>query len=183
MARPAVPARPVGRARRSVASRVRAPGKGVLGAAVAAIGIVVIGAGVAGLTRTGTPKVSSAAPSGGTRPAVPATSATPAGPALSKGRFVSYNTTQREQGYFEGVLTVTNTTGAPMNGWRMSFSYPGAQIKNIWGGVLVQGGANPVIKGDPAAGPIPAGGTVRVRLGAAGRPSVPRGCTLNGKPC
>jgi hypothetical protein len=194
--RPAVPSRPPGgpqSARGSVRGSVRGggAGKGVLGAAAAALGIVVIGAGVAGLLQTGSPKRSAAAAGGaepaaasppGTPPGTPSGAALP-GPALSKGRFVSYRTTQREPGYFEGVLTLTNPTGAPLNGWQMSFGYPGADVKNIWGGVLVQGGANPVIKGDPAAGPIPAGGTVQVRFGAAGRPSAPRGCTLNGKPC
>jgi hypothetical protein len=165
------------------------------------MGIVVLGAGVAGLTQNGSPKPSAASPGAAnparssapasaparTQPGTPSAGGSPASaPAaagLSKGRFVSYSTTQREQGYFEGVLMLTNRTGAPLTGWQMSFSYPGANVKNIWGGVLVQGGANPIIKGDPAAGPIPVGGTVQVRFGAAGTPSAPQGCTLNSTPC
>ncbi|HEY7487035.1 MAG TPA: cellulose binding domain-containing protein [Streptosporangiaceae bacterium] len=168
--------------------------RSIQGAAIAAMGVVVIGAGVAALYGKGSPKPASAAKSSSSAPArtqrgapspggSPGAAAKPAGPALTNGRMVSYATTTREQGYFEGVLTLTNRTNAPITNWQMSFNYPGATIKSVWGGVLVQGGGSAIIKGAPGSGPIPVGGAVQVRIGAAGKPSAPYGCTLNGAPC
>jgi hypothetical protein len=164
-----------------------------MGAACCAIGVVIVGAGVAALWPGGKPKpatsgdrTAASAPArtqrGGPSPSGRPSGAA-AGPALSKGRIVSYETTERTPGYFEGVLTLTNRTGAPLNGWQVSFIYPGAYIKNIWGGVLVRSGTNAVIRGASGAARVPVGGMVQVRFGAAGTPTAPRGCTLNGGPC
>jgi hypothetical protein len=191
-AQPAQPARPGGRKPRL--------SRHMLGAAAAAVGVVIIGVGVAALwpgdggspvaSGDGASSSSSSAPAktqrGGPSPTGNA-SAGPAAPAgaqpLTRGRVVSYVTTQRESGYFEGVLTLTNRTGAPLNGWQVSFTYPGAYIKSVWGGVLVHAGSAATIRGTAAAASIPAGATVQVRFGAAGTPSAPVGCTLNGGPC
>ena len=198
----------------SAAARKPRSSRHMAAAAVCAVGVVVIGAGVAALwpgddskpaaakpgasqpaasgdgTSTSTSSASASAPArtqrGAPSPtgiasgqAAPATAAQP----FTQGRVVSYATTQREQGYFEGLLTLTNRTGAPMTGWQLTVTYPGAYIKSVWGGVLVQAGTTATIRGGAAAGSIPVGGTVQVRFGAAGTPSAPAGCTLNGGPC
>jgi hypothetical protein len=170
----------------------------MIGAAVAAAGVVIIGAGVAALwpgddappAASGDGASSASAPAKTQRGAASPTGNASAGPAapagtrpLTRGRVVSYETTRREPGYFEGLLTLTNGTGAPLNGWQVSFTYPGAYIKSVWGGVLAQGGGTTTIRGTGAVGSLPVGATVRVRFGAAGTPSAPVGCTLNGGPC
>jgi hypothetical protein len=171
--------------------------KNMLAAAACAMGVVVIGVGVSALWPGDAPKPaasgdgtpSSSAPARTQRGAPsPGGSAAGAGsPAaarpLTRGHVVSYATTQREPGYFEGVLTLTNRTAAPLNGWQVSFTYPGASVKTVWGGVLVRAGGTATIRGAAGGASIPAGGTVRVRFGASGTPSAPRGCTLNGGPC
>jgi cellulose binding protein with CBM2 domain len=106
----------------------------------------------------------------------------PAG-AAPNGLAMPYRTVQRELGYFEGVVTVTNRTSAPLSAWELSFSYPGAQVRTVWGGVLVQAGSQVTIRNDPATGPIPPGGTYAVRFGAGGVPSAPGGCRFGGREC
>jgi cellulose binding protein with CBM2 domain len=177
------------------------PSRNMMAAAAAAAGVVVIGVGVAALWPGGgaspaasgdgtSSSSSSSAPAktqrGGPSPtggAAGAQAAPSGGQPLTRGRVVSYATAQREPGYFEGLLTLTNRTGAPLNGWQVSFTYPGAAIKSVWGGVLVRAGSTATIRGTAAAASIPVGGTVQVRFGAAGTPSAPRGCTLNGGTC
>ena len=163
-----------------------------MAAAATAVGVVVIGVGVATLWPGGASKPaasgdrtsSSSASSAPARTQSGAPSpAGAAGQPLTRGRVVSYTTAQREQGYFEGLLTLTNSTGAPLSGWQVTFTYPGAYIKTVWGGVLVHAGSTATIRGAAPAASIPVGGTVQVRFGASGSPSAPRGCTLNGGPC
>ena len=197
---PATPPPPVAAQSTSSPGSTRKPGlsRNMMGAAVAAVGVVVIGVGVAALwpgdgaspVASGDGSSSASAPAKTQRGAASPTgnasaaSAAPAGAQpLTRGRVVSYVTAQREPGYFEGVLTLTNRTGAPLNSWQVSFTYPGAYIKSVWGGVLVHAGGTATIRGTAAAGSIPVGATVQVRFGAAGTPSAPLGCTLNGGPC
>jgi hypothetical protein len=101
----------------------------------------------------------------------------PGGPA------VRYQTVQQDPGYFEGTVTFTNQTGAPMHAWELSFTYPGANVKNIWDAVLVRGGDHPVIRSTQTADAIPPGGSLEVRFGAEGSPSAPGDCLLGGRPC
>ncbi|HEU5158253.1 MAG TPA: cellulose binding domain-containing protein [Streptosporangiaceae bacterium] len=194
---PQEPAMP-GPSRPGSARKPRAS-KHIIAATAAAIGVVAIGAGVSALwpaadsakpAASGDGTSSASAPArtqrGGPSPGGTAQTAPTGGSAaepLTRGRVVSYATTTREQGYFEGVLTLTNRTGAPLGAWQVSFTYPGAYVKSVWGGVLVRAGSTATISGTAGAGSIPVGGTVRVKFGAAGTPSAPRGCTLNGGPC
>ncbi|HEX6469027.1 MAG TPA: cellulose binding domain-containing protein [Streptosporangiaceae bacterium] len=195
---PPVPAQPdvkVAPARPPRPPRKHRQSRNIAVAAACATGVVVIGAGVAVLWPGGGAK-QSAAPAGRPAASAPARTqrgapspggsaagAAPGGAPFTRGRVVSYVTTLREPGYFEGLLTLTNRTGAALAGWQVSLAYPGAYVKSVWGGVLVRAGADAVIRGTGAAASIPPGGTVQVRFGAAGSPSAPRGCTLNGGPC
>jgi hypothetical protein len=178
---------------------------GVLIAVVSGLVVVGLGAGAAVISQSRTSTGSNAAgsqqgsaspgaqstskdqrgrPSGNAVPTAPAVqNGTVPAPRVPTGRLVSYATVQREQGYVEGMLTLVNRTGAPMTRWELRFSYPGGSVKSIWGGVLAQGGPQPVFRNAPNAAPIPAGGTVQVRFGVAGKPSVPQNCSMNGRPC
>lgn len=150
---------------------------------------------------SGSPGTETAPSASGTQPAVPGgqsappSAAVPASPGgaqsgaggtsqpVQNGSALRYQTVQQEQGYFEGILTITNQTGAPMNTWELSFTYPGANVKNIWEAVLVRTGGYPVIRSGQNAEVIPPGGSLQVRFGAAGIPSAPQNCLLNGRAC
>ncbi|MEO5877034.1 MAG: cellulose binding domain-containing protein [Streptosporangiaceae bacterium] len=96
---------------------------------------------------------------------------------------VSYQTVEVSPGYVEGVLTITNRTARPMPAWTVSFRYPTAKIRNVWGGVLVRSGKKIVIRNDADTAPIPVGASVSVRFGGPGLASQPLGCLLAGQPC
>jgi hypothetical protein len=147
----------------------------------------------------GTPAPQVPAPSGGTGSGSPprgaivtpgpagsapvGAGAVPEGVVPPNGLAMPYRTVQQDQGYFEGTVTVTNRTSAPLSGWELSFGYPGAQVRTVWGGVLLRGGSQVIIGADPAAGPIPPGATYVVRFGAGGVPSTPVGCRFAGREC
>ncbi len=94
-----------------------------------------------------------------------------------------YRTVDREVGYFEGTITFVNHGKQPLRAWTLAFSYPGADIHNIWEAVLQQRGQDVVIVNKPGAAPIAPGHSFAVQFGGAGRPSKPTNCRLDGAPC
>jgi hypothetical protein len=150
--------------------------------------IVIVGAGaLAALLWPGTggkrptaavpASASGATRSAGARPASGATSSPQGALALP------YRTVHHEQGYFEGTITVINRTSAPLSTWVLSFSYPGAQVRIAWGGVIDTAGSQVVIRNDPRTGSIPPGKTYTVKFGAGGVPSKPQSCRFAGREC
>jgi hypothetical protein len=113
---------------------------------------------------------------GATRQATTATAA-PAGPKLR------YRTVDRETGYFEGTITIVNAGDRPMNTWTLTFTYPGADIHNVWEAVLQRKGETVTIVNAMTAAPIAPGKRFDVQFGGAGRPAMPTGCRLNNAPC
>ncbi|TDC19484.1 cellulose binding domain-containing protein [Actinomadura bangladeshensis] len=111
----------------------------------------------------------------------PATTA-PIGP-LVEGEGITYQLVQRDEGYFEGRMVITNRTDRPMKTWKLTFRAPGADVKNIWGARLVHGGEKVEIRNLDGVPAIPPGGTWDVQFGAAGPASTPKGCELNGRTC
>jgi hypothetical protein len=129
------------------------------------------------------PAASTAPAPAGAVPGGAVPSGTVPGGAAPNGLAMPYRTVQRDQGYFEGTVTVTNRTSAPLSTWELSFSYLGAQVRTVWGGVLVQAGSQVIIRNDPRTGPIPPGGTFAVKFGAGGAPSMPQSCRFGGREC
>jgi hypothetical protein len=99
------------------------------------------------------------------------------------GAQIAYRTVERDVGYFEGTVTITNHGAQPMPSWTLSFRYPGADIHNTWDAVLQRGGAETVLTGTATSRPIAPGATLEVRFGGSGSPSMPTDCRLNGAPC
>ncbi|QFG25308.1 cellulose binding domain-containing protein [Actinomadura sp. WMMB 499] len=180
-------------------------GAGVLAVAVALAAMFVLG-GDGGAERGSAPATPSREAAGGAAPvptdgggAAPAPTDAPsteppaseapaagvptAGPGRLQGVGVTYEVGQRDSGYYEGTFVLTNRTGAPMTSWRLSFVVPGGDVRNVWGGRLVQGGERVVIENAAGAAAVPPGGTVTVRFGAAGVPAAPAECVLNGAGC
>ncbi|MCP9983551.1 cellulose binding domain-containing protein [Actinomadura madurae] len=106
----------------------------------------------------------------------------PIGP-LVKGKGITYQLVQQDEGYFEGKMVITNRTSKPMKTWKLTFQAPRADVKNIWGARLVHGGSTVEIRNLEGAPAIPPGGTWDVQFGAAGPASTPKSCKLNGKAC
>ena len=94
-----------------------------------------------------------------------------------------YRTVERDTGYFEGTVTFVNHGKSPLRTWTLTFTYPGADIRNAWEVVLQGKGQNVTIVNAPTAAPIAPGDSFEVRFGGAGRPTMPANCRLNGAPC
>ncbi|GLZ05294.1 hypothetical protein Acsp03_27600 [Actinomadura sp. NBRC 104412] len=120
----------------------------------------------------------SQAPDGG----VPEPTAPPAGPVVN-GEGITYQLVQRDPGYFEGKLVITNRSREPMRTWRITFTVPDANVKNIWGARLVRKGEQVEIGNLENAPAIQPGATWEIQYGAEGSPVQPQKCRLNGKPC
>ncbi|WP_026341649.1 cellulose binding domain-containing protein [Actinomadura atramentaria] len=114
---------------------------------------------------------------GGTEPEAP-----PAGPVVT-GDGVTYQLVEQDDGYYEGRVRITNTTGRPLTEWRLTFRVSGGHVRNVWGGRLVHGGPAVEITQERGAAPIPAGAVLDVRFGAEGAPATPADCRVNGRPC
>lgn len=101
-----------------------------------------------------------------------------------RGISVTYQTVEVAQGYFEGELRLVNETGAALPDWTLSFAYPGASIRNVWGGESrTEADGRVVVTGTADTAPVAAGAWVSVRFGGSGAPSRPEGCTVNGEAC
>ncbi|TDB84229.1 hypothetical protein E1266_36920 [Actinomadura sp. 7K534] len=118
----------------------------------------------------------------GEQPASPPVPTAPIGPVL-RGTGITYQLVQQDEGYFEGRMVLTNRTDEPMKTWKLTFRTPGADVKNIWGAKLAEGGEKVEIKNLDDAPAIPPGGTWEVQFGAAGATTTPEGCKLNGRAC
>ncbi|WP_460301392.1 cellulose binding domain-containing protein [Actinocorallia aurea] len=152
---------------------------------VIATGLLVIGA-VAALIWPQTPGGPQRAPTSGAAP-------TTAAPANQNAQTISgvtpggvqvvYKTVEVSTGYFEGTLTLTNGSSDPIPSWTLTFAYPGAYIRNVWGGRLTDPGNEVTIVSDAETSPIAPGRSVEIRFGGGGAPSRPQDCAFGGTPC
>ncbi|GGV02064.1 hypothetical protein GCM10010182_19550 [Actinomadura cremea] len=186
-----------------VPEAARGPGRDLRGPAVAlGVGVLVVAVAIGAMFALGDGEARSPAPAASPRVAearptaappapgtptaaagAPSAGAPSPGPGGLRGDGVTYEVVQRDSGYYEGTFVLTNRTGRPMTSWRLSFLVPGGDVRNVWGGRLVQSGEPVVIENAPGAAAVPPGGTVTVRFGAAGTPAAPAECVLNGAGC
>jgi hypothetical protein len=96
-----------------------------------------------------------------------------------------YTQTAVWDGGLIGSFTVHNPSGRAASGWKISFSLPGdTRPAGVWNGELSTAGAGYVIKPTAQTRIVEAHRSVTVGLTAvAGRPMLPRECTINGKTC
>ncbi|MET8150567.1 endo-1,4-beta-xylanase [Actinoplanes sp. NPDC049668] len=81
-------------------------------------------------------------------------------PPASPGCSVSYRVTGSWPGGFQGEVRLTNTGGAALTGWSLSWSFPsGQRITQAWNGTARQTGADVTVTNAAWNGAIAAGGT------------------------
>jgi hypothetical protein len=88
-------------------------------------------------------------------------------------------------GGFVANLTITNR-GAPINGWQLTWTFPGnQQITNFWGTQLTQSGQAVTAQNAPWNGGIGTGGTAQLgfQAGYSGSNQRPSSIQLNGTSC
>jgi cellulase/cellobiase CelA1 len=98
---------------------------------------------------------------------------------------VSYSVNQWSGG-FTANLTVTNTSSSALNGWTLTFSFPGSQqVTQGWNGVFSQSGNQVTITNASYNAAIPPNGSVNPGFNGSwsGSNPSPTTFTLNGATC
>jgi cellulose 1,4-beta-cellobiosidase len=98
---------------------------------------------------------------------------------------VGFNITNSWGTGFQVALSIQNTGTAPINGWTLTWSFPGTQtIANLWNGAATQTGAVVTVNSMSYNGTIAAGSSYNdagfVGNGTAGTPTA---FAINGVPC
>jgi cellulase/cellobiase CelA1 len=99
---------------------------------------------------------------------------------------VSYVTQSQWAGGFVASVTISNGGTSTINGWTLTFTFPGDQkITNSWNGVVTQSGANVSIGNESYNASIPAGSSTQLGFQGTWTSSdaAPTGFTLNGTAC
>jgi endo-1,4-beta-xylanase len=131
-------------------------------------------------TRTATPTI-------GPSPTPTRTPTATATPPTGLSCQVSYTIqSQWGSGFVVNPLTLRNTGSAAINGWTLSWTFPGnQQITNAWGMIVTQSGASVSARNESWDANIPSGGTVTPGFQASysGANARPASFTLNGAAC
>jgi cellulase/cellobiase CelA1 len=99
---------------------------------------------------------------------------------------VNYTVSDQWPGGFNANVTISNQSGAALNGWELTWTFPADQrIINLWNGKVSQSGADVVVTDAGWNAQVPAGGTVEFGFQAifSGTNSLPTAFALNGEPC
>jgi len=99
---------------------------------------------------------------------------------------VNYMVTDEWPGGFNATVTLTNQSGAALNGWQLAWTFPADQrIINLWNGQVTQTGADVVVTDADWNAQVPAGGTIEFGFQAifGDTNSPPTAFTLDGVPC
>ncbi|MBW8482268.1 protein kinase domain-containing protein [Actinomadura parmotrematis] len=149
----------------------------LIGGIVAAL--VLVGLVLALATGGGDGATPRAAAPPATTPAAPATRATPGGCA------VRYAVVGRWPGGFQAQVRVTNAGDAPVDGWRLTWTFAGGQeITQLWNGSPDQRGDRVTVTAADYNRALAAGATAEFGfLGKADAGGVPAEFALNGTAC
>ncbi|MFF5295352.1 cellulose binding domain-containing protein [Paractinoplanes globisporus] len=84
---------------------------------------------------------------------------------------------------YQAKYTITNGTGATVNGWQLVFGLPStAKLGSFWDATVTTSGGVSTAKNPSWATTIPAGGTAEFGFVVAGS-GAPTSCTINGASC
>ncbi|MCC5578504.1 cellulose binding domain-containing protein [Microtetraspora sp. AC03309] len=88
---------------------------------------------------------------------------------------------------FNADVTIRNNGTSAVDGWTLTFSFPGGQtINSIWNARATQSGRQVTAVNESWTATVPAGGTVNFGLNGNSSPGtngVPTAFTLNGTTC
>jgi endoglucanase len=97
---------------------------------------------------------------------------------------VSYVIRDSWNGGFVADMAITNNTGSPYNGWKLTFAMPsGQKVQNLWNGKVTQSGANVSVLNESYNGSVPSGGSVSLGFVGNGAAAKPASFAVNGVTC
>ena len=101
-------------------------------------------------------------------------------PASSGGCSASYSTVSAWPGGFQGQIVVDNTGSSALNGWTISWTFPGDQdITNLWNGNDAQSGAAVTVTNASYNANVAAGATITVGFTATTSGDAAPGITVS----
>lgn len=121
-----------------------------------------------------------------TPPAPPAPPSPPSPPPSPLACIVNYATTEQWQTGFNAQMTIANSSGTAVNGWRLTWTFAGNQrIANLWNGTFTQSGTAVTVINAAYNASIAAGSQVSLGFGAtySGSNPAPTNFALNGVAC
>jgi beta-glucosidase len=122
-----------------------------------------------GLTYSGT---TTPPPTTTTTPPPTTTTTTDPGPG---GCTADFSITSTWQGGFQAAVTITNRGSTPINGWTVSWTWPGGQtVSNVWNGVYTQSGAAVTVRNATYNGTVAPGASVSFGLTVNGDAVIPK---------
>ena len=98
---------------------------------------------------------------------------------------VDYQVTNQWPGGF-GANVIVNNLGDPINGWKLTWSFPAGQtITELWNGTYTQSGSQVTVTNASYNGSIPSGGSANFGFNGSwnGSNPVPSSFALNGVTC
>ncbi|GIF22579.1 hypothetical protein BJ973_002902 [Actinoplanes tereljensis] len=96
---------------------------------------------------------------------------------------VKYTVTNTWPGGFGASADITNL-GDPINGWTLTYAFPGDQtISQLWNGVVTQSGANVSVKDAGYNAALATNATTSFGFNATGTAATPASFSLNGTAC
>jgi cellulose 1,4-beta-cellobiosidase len=114
-----------------------------------------------------------------------ATATTPGGGGGTGTCHVGFNVTNSWPGGFQVALSIQNTGTTAVNGWTLTWVFPGAQaVTQLWNGTATQTGTAVSVASMSYNGSIAAGASYNdAGFTGSGTPGVPTSFAINGVPC
>jgi poly(hydroxyalkanoate) depolymerase family esterase len=116
----------------------------------------------------------------------PPTSPPPTSPPPGGTCHVTYTKSSEWAGGFVANLTIANTGSTPVNGWTLTFSFPGDQhVTNAWNATVTQSGSNVTAANASYDGTISPGGSASMGFQGTwtSNDTAPGSFSLNGTAC
>jgi len=97
---------------------------------------------------------------------------------------VTYEYTNQWYGGYIANVTIQNQTGAAIDGWTLTFTFPSTQsIQNMWSGVPTQSGSDVSVTNVDYNASVPNGGSASFGFVGTGATDKPTNFVLNGVAC
>jgi len=98
---------------------------------------------------------------------------------------VGFTVTNSWPGRFQVALSIQNTSTTPVNGWTLTWSFPGSQqVTQLWNGTATQTGTSVSVASMSYNATIAAGASYNdAGFTGSGTPGVPTNFAINGVAC